>query len=65
MNQGGDAHAVDQRPGAVLRRRRPGTITYNTLTQAPVDTSGSTRCKLLDIGVQKVFRFSGGRTASS
>jgi hypothetical protein len=38
-----------------------GSITRNTLTQASVDTFHFEDAKLLDMGIQKVFPFRGGR----
>ena len=67
--RGRDADADHQRTGRGLRRvsARPGatTISYNTLEFQARDGYRFDPVKLLDLGVQKVFKFRGGRTASS
>jgi hypothetical protein len=60
MNQGATRTLSINGPGAVYGGTT-GTITYNTLTQANVDTFRFDAVKLLDIGVQKTFRIGGGR----
>ena len=51
MNQGGTRTLSIDGPGSVYGGTT-GTITYNTLTQAPVNTFRFEAVKLLDIGIQ-------------
>jgi hypothetical protein len=60
MNQGGTRTLSINGPGAVYGGTT-GTITYNTLTQAPLNTFRFDAVKLLDIGVQKVVKFRDGK----
>ncbi len=60
MNQGATRTLSIDGPGAVPGGTT-GTITYNTLQQAPTNTFRFDAVKLLDIGVQKVFRMRGGK----
>jgi hypothetical protein len=59
-NQGGTRTLSINGPGAVYGGTT-GTITYNTLTQASLDTFRFDAVKLLDIGFQKSVNFNGGR----
>jgi hypothetical protein len=61
MNQGGTRTLSIDGPGSVSGGTT-GTITYNTLTQAPVNRFRFDAVKLLDVGVQKAFRMRGGKT---
>jgi hypothetical protein len=61
MNQGGTRTLSIDGPGSVYGGTT-GTITYNTLTQAPVNSFRFDAVKLLDVGVQKAFRMRGGKT---
>jgi hypothetical protein len=60
MNQGGTRTLSIDGPGSVYGGTT-GTITYNTLTAAPVDAFRFDAVKLLDAGVQKTFAMRGGR----
>jgi hypothetical protein len=60
MNQGATRTLSIDGPGSVYGGTT-GTITYNTLTQAPVNTFRFEPVKLLDIGIQKIVRFNNGR----
>jgi hypothetical protein len=60
MNQGGTRTLSIDGPGSVYGGTT-GTITYNTLVQAPVNSFRFDAVKLLDVGVQKAFRMRGGR----
>ena len=61
LEPGRDAHADDQRPGAVYGGVNASgaatTISYTTLELEPRGTTGSTPVNLLDLGVQKVLKF--------
>jgi len=59
-NQGATRTLSINGPGAVYGGTT-GTITYNTLQQAPNDAARFDAVKLLDIGVQKIVRFNGGK----
>jgi len=60
FNQGATRTLSINGPGAVPGGPT-GTITYNTLTQAPVDAFRFDPVNLLDMGVQKTFRFRNGK----
>jgi hypothetical protein len=60
MNEGGTRTLSIDGPGSVYGGTT-GTITYNTLTQAPVNRFRFDAVKLLDVGVQKLIAFRGGR----
>ena len=60
-NQGGTRTLSINGPGRVPGGTT-GTITRNTLVQSPVDSFRYEDAKLLDIGIQKVVRFRGGRS---
>ena len=59
-NQGGTRTLSINGPGAIPGGTT-GTITRNTLTQAPLNQVRFDDAKLLDVGVQKIFRFRGGK----
>jgi len=60
FNQGGTRTLSINGPGAVAGGTT-GTITYNTLTQASLDTFRFEPVKLLDVGIQKTFKFRSGK----
>jgi hypothetical protein len=60
QNQGATRTLSINGPGAVSGGTT-GTITYNSLQVAPGDTFRFKPVKLLDIGVQKVIKFRGGK----
>jgi hypothetical protein len=60
MNQGGTRTLSIDGPGSVYGGTT-GTITYNTLTQAPVNAFRFEAVKLLDVGVQKTISLRGGK----
>jgi hypothetical protein len=59
-NQGGTRTITINGPGAVYGGTT-GTIAYNTLTAEPVNAFRFEDVKLLDIGVQKSFKFRDGK----
>ena len=59
-NQGATRTLSINRPGAVPRGTT-GNLTYNTLTQATVDSFQFDPAKLLDISAQKIVKFRGGK----
>jgi hypothetical protein len=59
-NQGGTRTLSINGPGRIPGGTT-GSITRNTLTQAPINTFRYEDARLLDIGIQKVFPFRGGR----
>jgi hypothetical protein len=60
MNQGGTRTLTINGPGAVYGGTT-GTITYDTLELVPRNTFRFKPVKLLDVGVQKVVKFRGGK----
>jgi hypothetical protein len=59
-NQGATRTLSINGPGAVYGGTS-GNLTYNTLTQASVDTFRFDPAKLLDLSVQKIVKFRGGK----
>jgi hypothetical protein len=60
MNQGGTRTLSINGPGSVYGGTT-GTISYSTLTQAPVNTFRFGAAKLLDVSLQKNFKMRGGK----
>jgi hypothetical protein len=60
MNQGGTRTITINGPGAVYGGTT-GTITYDTLELVPRNTVRFKPVKLLDVGVQKIVKFRGGK----